>query len=368
MRRVRARRMAGACALAATVQSVPLPAAAQEDHSASRTIDDTTFLLPALADSAFVLTEFGFRQGINYEYIPNFPVAGFTRYDLQWLQLEERVDLAVRITPWLGVYAQGLASGALGPDAPSLLFEGGGLDFGGKGGVVLRIYRNERTESQVALRAYAGGDAGRTLDLPDFFGAFALRVAHDAAGIAQQATSQAQVLGALKNEALTLADSNYTNVVLYRSSDVRAGGSLHYAQRVVGPLTVQLGCDIEQTWSQEQPFNLQQQKLVSISASDTTFTFDAVASASFSRWSVPLGVSVEYADVTTEVSLNGAHTSGLTTQYAGAGLWYTGRRGLEIGALAFTQRSLSPVPGYDTSQTSGKPSGYAGSLIFRALW
>jgi hypothetical protein len=34
---------------------------AQEDHAASRTIGDTTFMLPALADSAFVLTEFGPR-------------------------------------------------------------------------------------------------------------------------------------------------------------------------------------------------------------------------------------------------------------------------------------------------------------------
>lgn len=75
------------------------------------------------------------------------------RYNPSWVDFEERVDLAVRITAWLGLYTQGVASVALGPDAASLLFEGGGLDFGGKVGAVFRLYRNDRTRSQVAVRA-----------------------------------------------------------------------------------------------------------------------------------------------------------------------------------------------------------------------
>jgi hypothetical protein len=114
------------CAVAGPIGSVPRSAEAQDDHSASRTIGDTTFMLPALADSAFVLSEFGFRQGLDYERIPDYPVASFGRYTPQWVQFLEQADLAVRITPWLGFYVQALASGALGPDTPSILFEGGG--------------------------------------------------------------------------------------------------------------------------------------------------------------------------------------------------------------------------------------------------
>jgi hypothetical protein len=317
-------RVLGALALVGAIESVPGRAQAQEDHSASRTIGDTTFM--------------------------------------------QRADVAVRVTPWLGVYAEGTASGALGPDTPSLLFEGGGLDFGGKGGIVLRVYRNERTRSQVAVRAYGGGDYGRTLDLPDFFGAFAVRAAHDVAGIIQHTNNVTQLPGELKNEALSLANTDYSNVVFYRSSGARVGGSLHYAQALVGPLTMQLAANVEQAWNQQKPFNPALQDYVTLSTNDTTVTFDAVLSASLMRWWVPLGLSAEYAGVTTARSLSGSHTNGPTTHYVGGGIWYTGRRGVEIGALAFTQRSLSPMPGFATSETSGKPAGYLGALVFRVLW
>jgi hypothetical protein len=357
-----------AVALAARVAGVPGRAEAQEDHAASRTLGGTTFMLPALADSAFVLTEFGFRQGINYQQIPNFPVSSLIRFDLAWVEFEERIDLAVRITPWLGVYAQGVASAALGPDTPSLLFEGGGLDFGGKGGVVLRLYRNERTRSQVAVRAYGGGDAGRKLDLPDFFEAFGVRAANDVVGPLQHASTTKQVASQLESEAFNLAETNYSNIVLYRTSTVRTGGSVHYAQGLVAPLTVQLAANVEWSWNQQTPYNATSQAFETVSTSDTSVTVDAVLSMALNRWSVPLGISAEYGGVTTALSVGGAASGSATTQYAGGGLWFTGRRGVEIGALALTERSLQPLNGFATASTSSKPTGYSVALIFRALW
>jgi len=369
MHRLEARRRT-VCALApaGATLSAPGRARAQEDHAASRTLRETTFMLPAMSDSAFVLTEFGFRQAINYESIGNFPVASFARYNLSWIQFEERADLAFRITPWLGLYAQGTAAGALGPDTASLLFEGGGLTFGGKGGAVIRLVRSEHTGSQIALRVYAGGDAGRTLDLPDFVYAFAVRTARDVVGIVQNTSSLSQIPGSLQNEALSLSNADYSAVIFYRSSTWKVGASLHYAQALVGPLTLQLSANVEQTWSKQKPFNPAIQDFVTLTTKDTTVTFDGTLSAAFNRWSVPIGLSAEYAGVTTARSLNGVKAYGLTTQYVGGGLWFTGRRGVEIGVLLFTQRSLKPVVGFGTSQTSDKPVGYLGSLVFRALW
>jgi hypothetical protein len=325
-------------------------------------------VLPALADSAFVLTEFGFRQGINYQLIPDFPVSSFVRLNLSWVQFEERVDLGLRITPWLGLYAQGVASAALGPDTGSLLFEGGGLDFGGKGGVVVRLYRNEHTRSQVAVRTYAGGDEGRTLDLPDFFEAFGVRGANDLVGPVQSATTTQQLAAELENEVFSLAETNYSNIVFYRTSTVRTGGSVHYAQGLAGPLTVQLAANLERSWNHQTPYRPVLQHFETLSTTSTTATFDAVLSASFNRWLIPVGLSAEYASVTTAISVQGAGARETTTQFAGGGLWYTGRRGVEIGALAFTQRDLQPIAGFETASVSGKPTGYSGSLVFRALW
>ena len=348
--------------------ATPAHAQAQDDHAAARTINGTTFVLPALADSAFVLTEFGFRQGINYQQIPDFPVSSLVRLNLSWVQFEERVDLGLRLTPWLGLYAEGVGSAALGPDTGSLLFEGGGLDFGGKGGVVVRVYRNDRTRSQVAVRAYAGGDEGRTLDIPDFLEAFGVRAANDLSGPVQSATSAKQLAAEIQNGAFALAETNYSNIVFYRTSTVRAGISVHYAQALIGPLTLQVSANLERSRSRQTPYRPVTQEFETLSSTNTAVTFDAVVSASLNRWLIPIGLSAEYASLTTAISVDQAGTHDATTQFVGAGIWYTGRRGVEIGALAFTQRDLQPVHGYGTTEVSGKPVGYSGSLVFRALW
>lgn len=86
-----ARRLLVALAALGAADAMTALAEAQEDHAASRTIGDTTFMLPALADSAFVLTEFGFRQGISYQVIPDYPVAALGRYEVSWVALDERL-------------------------------------------------------------------------------------------------------------------------------------------------------------------------------------------------------------------------------------------------------------------------------------
>jgi hypothetical protein len=53
---------------------------AKADHAAACRLGDTTFLLPALLDSAFVLTEFGIRQGIIYQSIPRFALGNFAAH------------------------------------------------------------------------------------------------------------------------------------------------------------------------------------------------------------------------------------------------------------------------------------------------
>ncbi|HTB72835.1 MAG TPA: hypothetical protein VK762_06310 [Polyangiaceae bacterium] len=355
-------------ALVGAIECASAPCGAQADHAASRTIGDATFMLPAWAESAFVLTEFGFRQDIEYESIPHFPVASLGTYNLSWVQFQETVDVAVRLTSFLGVYAEGAASGALGPDTASLLFQGGGLDYGGKGGAVLRLYRNEASGSQVALRLYGGGDGGRTLDLIDFFGAFGIRAARGLQNAVSQTSDVSQLPAKLTNEAIALADTDYSTIAFYRSSSVLTGTSLHYAQALVGPLTVQLSVALERTWGQQRPYDLSLQDFAKLSTTDTTITLDSVLSCDFGRWSVPLGASAEYAGSKTYRSLNGGSVYIPSTHDIGGGLYFTGRRGVEIGALLFTRRNLKADSGFETPESSAKPVGYVGSLVFRALW
>jgi hypothetical protein len=77
---------------------------------------------------------------------------------------------------------------------------------------------------------------------------------------------------------------------------------------------------------------------------------------------------VEYAAEKTFRTVAGVAAYVPSSQDLGGGLFYTGRRGLEVGALLFTIRNLKPLPGYDTSAMSTKPIAYFGALVLRALW
>jgi hypothetical protein len=355
-------------ALTATLAFTPRRCAAQVDHAASRSIGDTTFLLPALQDSAFVLTEIGLRQGVEYESIRDFPIASLSRVNLSYLQIDEWLDVAIRVTDWFGVYGEGSASGSIGVNSPSLLFSGTGWAFGGKGGVVFRLVRSEATRSQLALRVYGGESGGRSLDLIDFFGALATRGLNSVEQIFANIHDLDQLPQALKNQLTRLADENYSNIVLVRESSKYAGASLHLAQGIVGPLTLQASVGVERDWGSDMPFDPTTNGYVTLTSRDISINFDGVASVDFSRWHVPIGISTEYSVTKAYGTLSNTSVYLPSVQYMGGGLFFTGRRGVQLGALMFTRRNLKPVAGFDTDAESEKPVDYTGQLVFRSLW
>ena len=51
-----------------------------------------------------------------------------------------------------------------------------------------------------------------------------------------------------------------------------------------------------------------------------------------------------------------------------AGLYYSGRRNLQLGVLAATTRNLKPVQGLDGERRSGRPHLMFGELSMRYVW
>jgi hypothetical protein len=341
---------------------------ADDDHAASRRIGDTTFMLPALADSAFILTELGLRQDVSYERIPKFPVGGLLRYDLAWASLDERLDVAVRLRDWLGLYVEGVGAGTVGVDLPSLIFSGGGYSFSGKGGVVARLFRSESSRTQLSVRAYGAAGTDRSLDLLGLFGAVSIRTGRDLQAIIAQPHDLSQLPAIVQNELLSLASQNYTNVALTRGSWWAVGGSVQLAQGIAGPLTLQVSAGLEETLARSIPFDPTLQNYVTLSSSETSFLFDGTLSLDLSRWAVPLGVSAEYAGQANYGTVAGQAAVIPGAQQIGGGVFYTGRRGLEVGLLGFTSRDLKPLQGYQTAAMSETPTGYVGSFVLRALW
>ena len=326
---------------------------ADDDHAASRRIGDTTFLLPALADSAFIVTELGLRQDVGYERIPQYPVGTSARYDLSWASLDERLDVAVRLRDWLGLYIQGVAAGTVGVDLPSLIFSGGGYTFSGKGGVVARLFRSDSSRTQLSVRAYGAAGTDRSLDLLGLFGAVSVRTSRDLQSTAAQNPSSSQLQAIVQNELLSLASQNYTDVALTRGSWWAVGGSVHLAQAIAGPLTLQVSAGLEETLSQSIPFDPNSQHYVTLSSSETSFSFDGTA---------------EYTEQANYGTVSGRTAVTLGSQQVGGGVFYTGRRGLQVGLLGFTSRDLKPITGYQTVAVSENPTGYMGSFVLRARW
>jgi hypothetical protein len=324
--------------------------------------------LPALEDSAFVLTEFGIRQGITYQQITKFRLGSFVQYRLAWVSFDERIDLGLRIFDWLGLFAEGLGAAAIGIDAPSVLFQGGGFTYGGKGGAVFRLFRSDESRIQVAVRVYGGGVGARSLDLLGFGEAFAVRTGRDLERIVTQTRTVSDLPREARDELSRLASTDYSNVVLVRSSSWTMGASVHLAQVIVAPLALQTTFGIEQAWGQQIPFDSVLQHFVTLTSNDTSLRFGATASFDFNQWGVPIGVSAEYDGEKTYRTIEAASAYVPSSHYFGGGLFFTGRRGLEIGALFFTRRNLHPLPGFGTSAHSDKPVAYQGTLVFRALW
>jgi len=345
------------------------PAAAYDDHAASRSINGVRFLLPALSDSAFVMTEFGLRQGVAYESVGNFPLSSAYTTHLHWVALNEQATLSLRIAPWLAVFTEVNGSASFGLDVPSLAFSTkDGFSYGGRAGLAVRVVKIDHTRTQVTLRGYGSKSWGRTLDLMNLFGAVSVRAANDLVQKVAQTRDLAQLPLLVRNELYALASSNYTNVVLERDSSWSLGYGVYLAQGIVGPLTLQGSFGFEHTRANEVPFDSELARFVRLGSHDLSLIGDAVLSADFSSWGLPVGISAEYAANKTFRTVAGAHVYVPSTQNIGGGLFYTGRRGLELGALLFTARNLKPLPGFETAQMSEKPIGYSGYFVLRALW
>jgi hypothetical protein len=220
----------------------------------------------------------------------------------------------------------------------------------------------------VAFRSYAAAASGRTLDLLGLFGALSVREAHDLVQIVSQTHDIASLPGAVQSELYSLASSNYTDVALERTGSWTVGSSISVAQAIVGPLTLQESFALEQTRGKEVPFDPALQDYVTLDSHDVSLLLDGVLSADFVSLGIPVGISAEYAMTKTYRTIEGASVYVPSAQNVGGGLFYTGRRGLEVGVMSFTTRNLKALPGFDTTALSHKPEGSAGYLVLRALW
>ena len=332
------------------------------DHGA-RTLRGHTYIEPATQDTAFLTSYVGVRQGLAYIEVPSFPVLADTRKDLHVFELNERIDFAIRILPWLGVFMEGDGSIATGLDTDSIVFGNSAYSVGARGGPVVRLYRSRETGSQVTLRGYIGGAYGNALTVPSFLEGVLVRANEEA----QTVPTTAQQAG----QRATQAVEQLSNALLSETTSSRWGVSAHYAQTIVPMVGLQTSLGYERAHATLDSYDPNLQYTTESRWHDNTIRFGTAVSIDGYHIKVPIAVLLEYALEKTYRTIGEDSSHVPSEHFFGAGLFYSGRTDLQLGFSAFTRRNLKAQ---DVTTIDGAhiktdvPNEIYGELVLRYVW
>ncbi|HEX4448871.1 MAG TPA: hypothetical protein VH044_19155 [Polyangiaceae bacterium] len=324
-----------------------------------RMLADHTFLFPALYAGAFIPTYFGVTQGVYEEHIPSVPLPFGNSGNLDLIGYVAAVNLGVKIVDWFGVQATGTGLAVVGTGGESVIYSGGNLNVGGSIAPIVRIARIESTGTQVSARGQIGWLKGAALDVPRFLllGQSAIASANDPADAA----------GAIGRG---IIGGGLTRVIIEGVDTFGLNGEVAAAQ-AFGPM---FGLQAALTFQRRLTgVNLRQPVSGSFRESDTRY--DLLADVSF-EWDgdslhVPVAAIVEYE---ANARLGGTgdeglEQDGLGVHTIGGGVYYSGRKDLQVGIFGATKRNLRAIPGVaDAPGQSGTPSVQIGEFVMRYIW
>jgi hypothetical protein len=310
-----------------------------KEHSewGDRTLKGHTFPTPVLnnATSAFVTTHFGVRQGASVTLVPGFPDANAGKFNLTATGLVQNFDLGIKIVDWIGVFALGAGTVNTGANVPTLLSQDNSFNVSGEVGAIVRIARIESSGTQIALRASVGGGTGRVLNI---------------LGLLNKVTSGGASID-------TILGGNIGQLLLVPQSNVTFQGSLHAAQAITKNFGLQASVELRQTNTTVSPYDPTTQATVSQTLGSTSLA----NTLAFSVDGAPIGIPVA---VVPEYQLLADLSGGTGVSHAlGLGIYYSGRRDLQVGVAGVTQVALQPLQGVDASGNpaqSGTPSVFFG--------
>jgi hypothetical protein len=233
------------------------------------------------------------------------------------------------------------------------------LNAGGFLAPIFRIARIESSGTQVSARAQIGWERGAALDIPRL-----LVVAQSAIASASGPGDAAATIGR------GIENGGLTRVVLDGTDGFGLDGSIELAQ-ALGPM---FGLQAAGTF-RRRVLGATLRDPLSGSFRDSATRYDALVDFSF-EWDgdslkVPLAAIVEYdlnarlggtGDELLEMDSGNVHTFGL-------GLYYSGRKDLQVGLFGALSLNLRPVPGVaDAPGFSGSPDLRVGEFVIRYIW
>jgi hypothetical protein len=293
---------------------VPRPAAmpSAPPEERGRLLGGHLFLTPAGFASPFVDTRFGLTLGFAHAAFPAIDTREASPYTAQLAALSLRANLAVRLVSRLGLVASGTGAATSGVNAPTVLnlgANGGGTWMLGLAGIIARI---EPTGTQVAARVSVEGSAGARIN----------------------------ALNQLFNEAIASRQVPQSSALLGSLASTTGRFQWIAAQAIGSHASVQASLGWDATWTSSR---------VGRTEHTLDITGGVAITVDAAPW-VPLAVLVEY-DGDAVLHRSGARLPGLPelsstrgTSGLFAGIYYSGRRDLLLGALGgATARGEGPA-------------------------
>jgi hypothetical protein len=339
-----------ACALVATPAYAQTADATIPREWGDRTLRGHTFPYPGLQETAFVTTHFGVRQGFAFLRVPDLPLGQAGTFDLSATGLVQSFDLGVKILDWLGVFVVGDGQLVTGVNVPSLVLTQNSFTAHAEGGAIVRVARVESSGTQIAVRASGGAGIGRGVSVLNLI-----------SGIASaQNVDATKVLTTGIGQYLLIPESSYT-----------FAGSLHVAQPVAPVLGLQAAFEARRKADTQSPYDPKAGANVDQTTYTTALNGSVAVSLDGAPAGFPLALQPEYELSVSFASDGAGNSQTLVSHIVGAGIYYTGRRDLQVGIAGAMLLGLPTVQGVDAANRpadSGSPSLYYGQFILRYIW
>ena len=309
--------------------------------AADRRIDDHVFLFPAYVSSAIVATYAGVRLRIGTNDVDGVPSPAGP-LDLRAVTFANGVDFGLGITDWLGVFVSGSFRTLVSTNLPGLVYQGATFDIGGQGGAILRLFHSERTGTQLSLRAGGGYSRGQFAVLLPVF---------------QQPIASV-------NDVLL---RDFGSEIKTPFSTYDYGGALAFAQSFGRFFGVQASAAVGGGHVTLEPYNRTRRLRDETSIDALPYAFGIAPSFDFAALHVPIAVMPEYVLSRAESTAQFRGSGDFDTFHVlGAGVYYSGRTPLQVGALWATTLGARPITtSLGSSQT---PSQNVFELVLRYVW
>lgn len=342
-----------------SLSAAPTETASTEEHPVceqcgggrSRQLGGHTFLFPMLQRNAFVASYVGSTGGVAWYDVPDLPIGLLGTQDVSLVGYQQTLDLGVRLTPWLGLWGEARGTLYTGLTVGSFVSDGANFRAGGVGGAVVRLLHLESSGTQLSLRAGGGYEGGTELALLPLLNAIV-----DTPGVTL----------------VSILRGNLGELLTVKITESSVNGGLFFAQALGGSfLGLQASASAAHLWRTRKPFDPTVDARVDQQTTAFRFNLAAALTADFKSLGVPLALMGEYlftAGSQSEVEL--ARTD-LRSSSVALGLYYTGRRNLQLGLGGVAVLAAEPRIGRDAEGNpakSGEPNFYYGQFVLRYIW